>query len=54
MKLKNVLRWEYLVRLVSCLLLSVIWVRKDRISSGLRESRSLSPKLSLKFEMVDS
>ena len=51
--LKNVLRWEYRVRLVSCFLPSVIAVRKDRTSSGDRELKSLSSNLLLNLEMVD-
>ena len=42
MKLKNALRLEYLLRLVVCLFPSVILVRKERISSGVMDSSSLS------------
>ena len=50
MKLKNVLRWEYRVRLVSCLLPSVIRVRKDkRLNDVLANAQPKLPILCLKM-----
>ena len=52
MKLKNVLRCEYLLCLVACLVPSVMEVRKVRISSEDMESNCLFPKTSLNLERV--
>ena len=52
MKLKNVLRCEYLLCLVACLASSVMEVRKVRISSEDMESNCLFPKTSLNLERV--
>jgi len=54
MKLKNVMRREYRVRLVSCFLRSVIAVRKDKTSSGVIETRPLSVNPPRKLDIVDS
>ena len=53
MKLKKEVSWEYRVRLVCCLVPSLIWVRKERISSGVREFRSLSPNWVVNLERID-
>jgi hypothetical protein len=39
--------------LVACLLSLLIWVRKERISSGVREMRSLSPNRVVSLERID-
>ena len=52
MKLKNVLRCEYLLCLVACLVPSVMEVRKVRISPEDMESNCLSPRSLLNLERV--
>jgi len=53
MKLKKEVSWEYRVRLVSCLVPWLMFVRKERISSGVREFRSLSAKWAVNLERTD-
>ena len=54
MKLKNALRLEYRLRLVVCLFPSVSFVRKERISSGEKDSSYLSLNSSEKWEKRNS
>jgi hypothetical protein len=53
MKLKKEVSWEYRVRLVSWLVLWLMFVRKERTSSGVREFRSLSLNWAVNFERTD-
>jgi len=52
-KLKKEVSWEYRVRLVNWLVLWLIFVRKERTSSGVREFRSLSPNWAVNLERID-
>jgi hypothetical protein len=53
MKLKNEASWEYRVLLVVRLVSGLIRLRKERISSGVKELKSLSPNWVVSLERID-
>jgi len=52
-KLKKAVSWAYRVCLVTCFVPWLILVRKDKISSEVREVNSLSPKSEVNRERIE-